>query len=63
MQLRSMIDVNRESGARPDPQVSSNCNADFHRLTTWLVGYCRASFGMRRSSLQRPPFQAVMLYF
>jgi hypothetical protein len=33
-QLRSMIDVNRESGARPDPQVSSNCNAGFPLSST-----------------------------
>jgi hypothetical protein len=63
MQLRSMIDVNRESGARPDPQVSSNCTLLSHPLTARLAGYRRAAVGMRRSRLQRPGQQTVRLHF
>lgn len=67
VQLRSMIDVTRESGVRPDPQVPSNGTSCFvfSRLTYLRAGYRRAAIGQRRSRVQRPSssFQALGLHF
>jgi hypothetical protein len=63
LQLRSLIDVTRESGVRPDPQVSSSFTVFFplQRLTTWCAGNRRVAFGKWCSRLQWQ-CQAVGLY-
>jgi hypothetical protein len=54
-----MIDVSRESGVRPDPQVHlpTACPFDISRCLIAWPGYCRVAFGMWCTCLQRRALQ------